>query len=83
MQATVELTEAVLRRLEALARQEGATTADMIRRLVEAHVKHIQSVAERSHDVRLPLIQASETGSIQPLTGAALDELLTRHDLTA
>ena len=62
MQATVELPEAVLQRLEALARQEGAMAADLIRRLVEAHVRRGEPVVEPTHDVTLPLIPASETG---------------------
>ena len=83
MQAIVELPEAVLRELEALARREGATAADLIRRLVEAHVKRSQPAAQRAHDVHLPLIPASETGPIRPVTGADVDELLASDHLTA
>lgn len=35
----------------------------------------------RDLDVHLPLIPASETGPIQPVTGKDVDELLARDDL--
>jgi metal-responsive CopG/Arc/MetJ family transcriptional regulator len=66
VQATVELPDAVLRQLEALADREGATAADLIRRLVEAHVNRSQPATDRKQYVRLPLIPASETGRIEP-----------------
>ena len=78
MRATVELPEGVLRTLEALARRAGATTDDLIRRLVEAHVASSQTASESRFDVSLPLIPAAETGSIQPITGRDVDELLSR-----
>jgi len=74
MPATVELPDAVLRQLEALARQEGSTAADLIRRLIGAHLNRSQPATERKHYVRLPLILASETGPIQAVTGAEVDE---------
>jgi Ribbon-helix-helix protein, copG family len=83
MQATLELPEAVVRQLETLARQEGATPADLIRRLVEAHVASVGPSAQRNLEVRLPLIPASETGPIQPVTGADVDAILSRDHLTA
>jgi hypothetical protein len=83
MHATVELPESVLRDLEALARREGATAADLIRRLVEAHVASSQPAVERRFDVRLPLIPAAETGPIQPVTGGDVDELFSRDHFTA
>ena len=83
MQATVELPEAVLRELEILARREGATAADLIRRLVETHVASSQPPVERRLEVPLPLIPAAETGPIQPVTGADVDELLSREHFTA
>jgi metal-responsive CopG/Arc/MetJ family transcriptional regulator len=63
MQAIVELPEAVLRQLETLARREGATPADLIRRLVEAHVESSNAPAQRNLEAHLPLIPVSETGT--------------------
>ena len=83
MQATIDLPEVVLRQLETLARREGATAADLIVRLVEAHVARCQPPAERIADVALPLIPASETGPILPVTGKDVDELLSRDHFTA
>jgi hypothetical protein len=83
MQATLELPEAVVRQLETLARQEGATPADLIRRLVDAHVASVGPSAQRNLEVHLPLIPASETGPIQPVTGADVDAILSRDHLTA
>ena len=77
MQATVELSDAVLQQLDALASREGATTADLIRRLIEAHLNRRQP-AERNQFVRLPLIPVSETGPIQSVTGSEVDEILAR-----
>jgi len=68
MRATVELPEAVLRQIEMLAGREGATPGDLIRRIVEDHVARCQPSAKRRFSVSLPLIPASETGPIRPIT---------------
>jgi hypothetical protein len=83
MQATVELPEVVLQELEMLARQEGATPGDLIRRIVEDHVARIQPSVQHTFNVSLPLIPASETGPIRPVTGKDVDELLSDDRLTA
>jgi len=83
MQATVELPEVVLRQLEMLAQREGATPGDLIRRIVEDHVARSQPSVQRSFNVSLPLIPASETGTIRPVTGKVVDELLADDHLTA
>jgi hypothetical protein len=83
MQATVDLPEAVLRQLEMLARREGATPGDLIRRIVEDHVARSQPPVARGPNVSLPLIPASETGPIRPVTGKDVDELLSDDRLTA
>ena len=83
MQSTVELPEGVLQQLEMLARREGATPGDLIRRIVEDHVARSQPSAQRSLNVSLPLIPASETGPIRPITGKDVDELLSDDHLPA
>jgi Ribbon-helix-helix protein, copG family len=83
MQATVELPEAVVRELEVLARGEGTTTADLIQRIVEAHLARCQTTGERRFTVSLPLIPAAETGPIQPVSGRDVDELLARDHFSA
>ena len=83
MQATVELPEAVLWQLEMLAKREGATAADLIRRLVEAHVADNQPSMQRNPDVPLPLVPAAETGPIRPVTGKDVDDLLSRDHLAS
>ena len=83
MQATVELPEVVLRQLEMLAQREGATPGDLIRRIVEDHVARSQPSVQRSLNVSLPLIPASETGAIRPITGKDVDELLSDEHLPA
>ena len=83
MQATVELPDGVLQQLEMLARREGATPGDLIRRIVEDHVARSQSSGQRSLNVSLPLIPASETGPIRPVTGKDVDELLSDEPLPA
>lgn len=83
MQASVDLPEAVLHQLEMLARREGATPGDLIRRIVEEHVAGSQLAVGRSLDVSLPLIPASETGPIRAFTGKDVDELLSDDRLTA
>jgi hypothetical protein len=83
MQATVELPEGVLQQLEILARREGATPGDIIRRIVEDHVARSQPFEHRTLNVSLPLIPASETGPIRPVTGKDVDQLLSDDHLTA
>jgi hypothetical protein len=83
MQATVELPEVVLRQLEMLAKHEGATSGDLIRRIVEDHVARSQPSAQRSFNVSLPLIPASETGPIGLITGKDVDVLLSDDRLPA
>jgi len=83
MQATVDLPDVVLRQIEALAESEGATPEDLIRRVVEAYVAGSPQPVQRKFDAPLPLIPASETGPIQPITGKDVDELVSRDDLPA
>lgn len=83
MQAIVELSEVVLRELEALARSEGTTTADLIERIVQTHVASHRTIGQQNSAVLLPLIPASETGTIQAVSGRDLDELLSRDCLSA
>ncbi|MGA2770343.1 MAG: CopG family transcriptional regulator [Bryobacteraceae bacterium] len=73
MRTTVELPEAALRQIEMLAGREGTTPGDLIRRIVEDHVARCQPSAERRVSVSLPLIPASETGPIRPITGKDVD----------
>jgi hypothetical protein len=83
MQARVDLPEGVLHQLEMLARREGATPGDLIRRIVEDRVACSQPSVARGIKVSLPLIPASETGTIQPVTGEGVGELLSDDRLTA
>jgi hypothetical protein len=83
MQATVELPEGILQQLEMLARLEGATPGDLIRRIVEDHVARSQPSLQPTLNVSLPLIPASETGPIRPITGKDVDKLLSDDRLTA
>lgn len=83
MQATVELPDVVLQQLEMLARREGATPSDLIRRIVEDHVSRCQPSVQSSLNVSLPLIPASETGPIRPITGKDVDELPSDDRLPA
>ena len=83
MQATVELPEMVLQQLEMLARREVATPGDLIRRIVEDHVARSQPSEQRTLNVSLPLIPASETGPIRPVAGKDVDDLLPDDRLTA
>lgn len=83
MQATVEIPDGVLRELQSMAEREGATTADLIRRLVEDHVAHHGTANKAGGERALPLIPASETGPIQPVTGSDLDQIFSRDDFAA
>jgi hypothetical protein len=83
MQATVELPDALLRQLEMLAKQEGATPADLILRIVKTQVEQCSPQLQSTIEVHLPLIAASETGPIQPVTGRDVDETFSRDHLTA
>ena len=75
VRVTVELPEVVLQQLEMLAGQEGATPGDLIQRIVEDHVARNRPSAQRRFSISLPLIPASETGPIRPITGRDVDAL--------
>jgi hypothetical protein len=81
MQSPLELPDDLVRQLEVVARREGATPAELIERLIEAHLGH--PLASGHGDVRFPLIPAGETGPIHPVTGADLDALFGREDFAA
>jgi hypothetical protein len=83
MRATVELPEAVLRQIEMLAGGEGATPGDLIRRIVEDHVARCRPSVKRRFSASLPPIPASGTGPIRPITGKAVDALLSDDRLPA
>ena len=83
MQARVELPEVVLQQLEMLARREGATPGDLIRRIVEDHVARCRPPIQRSFNVSLPLIPACETGPIRAIRGKDVDVLLPDDHLLA
>jgi len=84
VQATIELPDVVLQQLEMLARREGATPGDLIRRIVEEHVARCQPAAHRPiFNVSLPLIPDSETGPIRPVTGRDVDELMSDDPFAA
>jgi len=52
MQATVELPEAILRQLQIVPSREGLKPADLIRRLVEAHIETRSAPSPRNVKVR-------------------------------
>ena len=83
MQATVQLPEEVLHQLELLAQREGGTSGDLIRRIVEEHVARNRPFIACGVNVSLPLIPASETGPIRPVTGRDVDELLSDDHFAA
>jgi hypothetical protein len=64
------LLEGVLHRLEILARREGATPADLIRRIAEDHVARSQPFEPRTLNVSLPLIPVSKTAPSSPSRAA-------------
>jgi hypothetical protein len=83
MQATVDLPEDLLREIETLARREGASAPELVRRVLEEHIARSQPVAVAQIDVHLPLIPASETGAIYDIRGVEIDALLSRDDFAA
>jgi hypothetical protein len=83
MEASVQLPDALVSRLERLAEQEGTSVPGLIQRLVAEHVEHTDPIASRKRDAHLPLIPREKTGVILPVTGADLDEMFAREDLTS
>jgi hypothetical protein len=87
MEATVQLPEALAHRLERLAEEEGTSLDGLLRRLVSEHVERRGPVSgHRSvprKDVRFPLISKEETGVIQPVTGADIDEIFALDDIAS
>jgi hypothetical protein len=83
MQATVDLPENLLLEVEAIARREGSTSSDVIRKIVQAHLGSSAPGMERRLSVSLPLIPFAETGPIRPINGSEVDALFSRDDFTA
>jgi len=83
MQATLQLPEEVLRQIEMIAQLEGGTPSDLTRRIVEEHIARSRPLIDRSVNVCLPLIPASETGPIRPATGRDVDDLLSDDHFAA
>jgi len=83
MEATLQLPQALAHRLEELAEEEGTSLDGLIRRMVSEHVERRGMSAHRSavrKDVRFPLIPKEETGVIEPVTGADIDEIFALDD---
>lgn len=76
MQAVVDLPGPLFQQVEQLAAREGATAAVLIRRWIEEGIERMPGLVQQTGRVQLPLIPAAETGTIQPIYGAQLDELL-------
>jgi hypothetical protein len=83
MQAIIDLPESVLESLATLARRQGATPSDVIRRIVEDHLQRADSVIRPKRDIVLPLISATQTGTIRRLTGADIDQIFADEDLSS
>ncbi len=79
MQDIVQFNEAVLQRLETLARREGTTTSGLIQRIVENYATNYPTDDARRFRISLPLIPAAVTGPIQDVSGKDVDEMLS-HD---
>lgn len=79
----MELPEAVLRQLEALARSEGTTIAGLIQQIVQSHIASRQIFNDLRSAVPPPVIPASETGPIQPISGRDVDDLLSYDHFSA
>ena len=85
MQATMQLPEPLLRRLEKLADEEGTSLDGLLRRLISEHGERYRSSSgqrvARRQDVNFPLIPKEKTGLIMPVTGADLDEIFALDSL--
>jgi hypothetical protein len=83
MQAIIDLPESVLESLATLARRQGATPSEVIRQIVEDHLQKADSGIRPKRDIALPLIYATQTGTIRRLTGADIDEIFADEDLSS
>ena len=83
----MHLPQALAHRLESLAEEEGTSVDGLLRRLVSEHVERRGVVSgHRSvprRDVQFPLIPLEETGVIQPVTGADIDEIFALDDIAS
>jgi hypothetical protein len=80
MEATVQLPDALARRLERLAQQEGTNLPGLIQRLLTEHLEEHQVSPPGNRETRFPLIPRHQTGVVRPVTGADLDEMFARED---
>jgi hypothetical protein len=83
MEATVRLPDALAHRLERIAKQEGISIGDLIRRLVSEHLERRHPLSVSRNEIQFPLIPKQETGVVYPVTGAGLDEMFAREELSS
>jgi len=87
MGATVQLSEVLAHRLEALAEEEGTSVDRLIQRLVAEHLERRDALSAHGSvlrkKVRFPVIAKEETGIVSPVTGADLDEMFGREDFAS
>jgi len=73
MRTTIDLPDAVFRRMKAAAALEGTTIKDFLQRAVE---HELGARAKPKRRVKLPLIRSTPGHSIRPLSREELDELM-------
>jgi hypothetical protein len=73
MRTTIELPDAVFRRLKATAALQGSTIKEFVQRAVERELGSVSP--ERRRVGKLPLIKGAGH-MIKPLSGEEMDELL-------
>jgi hypothetical protein len=86
MEATLKLPEAIASRLEHLAEEEGISIDGLLRLLVSEHLERHGRVRPGNRprrDITLPLIPAEQMGTVSPVSGADLDDLLALDDLAS
>jgi hypothetical protein len=87
MEATAQMPEGLAQRLERLADEEGTSVDDLIRLMLSEHAGRRRCAFRRPpgvrKEVRFSLISLEETGVIQPVSGADLDDMSALDDLAS
>jgi len=76
VRTTIELPDAVFRRLKATAALEGSTIKEFVQRAVERQLAEAPAKKTRGYRVKLPLIKATPGHVIDLLNREEIDELM-------
>jgi len=74
MRTTIDLPDALFRRMKAKAALEGTTVKEFVQRAVERELT--SEPAKKSRRIKVPIIRGTTGNIIRPLSAEEIDELM-------